>query len=86
VEVIMDSDLVVFYKPGCPFAAKLRLKLRLNRIPFRSARFGMDPQADAAVRAANNGNEVSPTVRIGDRYVGNPTLRQIRTMRSAEVA
>jgi glutaredoxin len=77
----MDSDLIVYYKPGCPFAAKLRVKLALNRIPYRSIRFGEDPQADAAVRAANDGNELSPTVRIGDRYLGNPTVRQIRGVR-----
>jgi glutaredoxin len=86
MEVIVDSDLVVFYKPRCPFAAKLRLKLRLNRMPFRSVRFGVDPESDAAVRAANSGNEVSPTVRVGDRYLGNPTLGQIRAMHTSPVA
>ncbi len=77
----MASDLLVYYRPGCPFAAKLRLKLKLARMSYRAIRFGEDATADAAVREVNDGNEISPTVRVGDRYLTNPTLRQIREAR-----
>jgi glutaredoxin len=79
----MATELLVYFRPGCPFAAKLRLKLRVASMPYRAIRFGQDPAADAAVRDVNDGNEVSPTVRVGDRYLTNPTVRQIRQVQRA---
>jgi len=40
--------------------------------------FGEDSDADEAVRIVSDGNEISPTVRIGEQYLANPTLHQIR--------
>jgi mycoredoxin len=72
------SNLIIYYRPGCPFAAKLRAKLKLARVPYRAVTFGQDATADEAVRNINAGNEISPTVRIGDRYLTNPSVRKIR--------
>ena len=46
----MPSDLIVYYRPGCPFAAKLRAKLKLARMPYSAVTFGQDATADEAVR------------------------------------
>ena len=72
------SNLIIYYRPGCPFAAKLRAKLKLARMLYSAVTFGLDATADEAVRNINGGNEISPTVRIGDRYLTNPSVRQIR--------
>lgn len=72
------SDLIVYYRPGCIFAAKLRAKLQFSRMPYSAVKFGRDPVADEAVRHTNDGDEISPTVRLGDRYLTNPSIRQIR--------
>ena len=74
----VQPDLMVYYRPGCVFAARLRTKLTLARIPYRAVKFGRDSDADKAVRSVNDGNEISPTVRIGDRYLSNPTVHQVR--------
>lgn len=74
----MQSELIVYYRQGCPFAGKLRLKLKLARLPHRAIRFGEDSDADEAVLIVGDGNEISPTVRIGEQYLANPTLHQIR--------
>jgi mycoredoxin len=74
----MHSDLIVYYRPGCPFAAKLRAKLKLARVPYSAVTFGQDATADEAVRNINGGNEISPTVQVGDHYLTNPSISQIR--------
>ena len=79
-----DKDPVVFYKPGCPFGVRLRIALTLTGVPYTALRFRDDEAGAAAVRAVNDGNEISPTVRIGPRYLTNPSLREVRAaVRSA---
>lgn len=70
--------ITVYYRPGCPFAAKLRLRLKLARIPYRTVDFTTDAAAAAEVRGANGGDELSPTVHVGSRYLPNPRLNDVR--------
>jgi mycoredoxin len=67
----------VYYKPGCPFGLRLRLEMRLHGIPFRAVRFRDDEEGAALVRAVNDGNEISPTVRVEDAWLTNPRWRQV---------
>lgn len=73
-----DTEVLVYYKPGCPFAARLRVALTLARIPHRFQPFRHDEERAARVRDANGGNEVSPTVLVKDTYLVNPRLRAVR--------
>lgn len=74
-----DDEPLVYYKPGCPYAARLRAQLTLARVPHRSVRFRDDEAGAAAVRAHHEqGFELSPTVVIGSEYLTNPSLRQVR--------
>ena len=75
----MTDEVVVFHKAGCPFAARLRARLTLARIPYRSVRFADDEVGAAAVRAHHEqGWEVSPTVLVDGRYLSNPSLSDVR--------
>lgn len=74
----VDSEVLVYYKPGCPFAARLRVALTLARLPHGLQPFRRDEEGAARVRDANGGNEVSPTVLVGDTYLVNPSLRAVR--------
>jgi mycoredoxin len=70
---------IVYYKPGCPYAIRLRARLTLARVPHRSVRFRDDEEAASAVRAHHpHGYELSPTVLVGGRYLTNPSLRAVR--------
>jgi mycoredoxin len=77
----MSHSVVVYYRPGCPFAIRLRVALTLHGIPFTSVRFRADESAAAKVRDVNGGNEISPTVRIGDVYLSNPSAQAVREAR-----
>jgi mycoredoxin len=74
-----DDTPIVYYTPGCPYAASLRARLTLARVPHRSVRFRDDEAGARAVRAHHEkGFELSPTVVIGSEYLSNPSLRQVR--------
>ena len=75
--------MVMYTRPGCPFSAKLRLKLGLARIPYTTVNIWQDPEAAALVRSVNDGNELVPTVRIGETFLSNPTVRQVRATLAA---
>jgi glutaredoxin len=75
---LTDADRpVVFYKPGCPFGIRLRTTLTLHRVPHTSVRFRDDERGAASVREINGGNEISPTVRVGSRWLTNPSWREV---------
>ena len=79
-----EGAVTVYVKPGCPFAARLRAKMTLTRLPYREVRFSDDPEGAAAVRAHHpEGYEVSPTVVVGERYLTNPSVREIRAAMAA---
>jgi mycoredoxin len=75
--------LVMYTRPGCPFSMKLRAKLRLARIPYTAVDIWEDPDAAALVRSVNDGNELVPTVRIGERYLSNPSLGEVKAALSS---
>ncbi len=72
------NEPVVYYKPGCPFGIRLRIALTLHRVPHRSLRFRDDEDGAARVRDMNDGNEISPTVNVGGRWLTNPSWREVR--------
>lgn len=76
----VDDDVpVLYYRPGCPYSAKLRAKLTLARVPHRAVRFRDDEAGAAAVRAHHDeGYELSPTVVVGGVYLTNPSVREVR--------
>ncbi len=71
-------DIVLYTRPGCPFSAKLRAKLALARIPYTKVDIWQDKDAAAVVRSVNDGNELVPTVQVGEVFLSNPSVRQIR--------
>ena len=80
----MADRLVVYWRPGCPYCARLRTRLALGRVPYTAVDIHQDPDAAAAVREHNGGDELVPTVRLdGDRWLSNPTYRQLRAAMGA---
>jgi glutaredoxin-like protein len=74
----MPETMTLYWRPRCPYCARLKARLRLARIPFRPVNIWEDGEAAAVVRAVNNGNELVPTVRIGDRFLSNPSFGEVR--------
>jgi mycoredoxin len=73
----MGEPAIVYYKPGCPFGLRLRAALTLRNVPYVAVRLRDDEAGAAAVRAVNDGYEISPTVRVGSTWLSNPRWRQV---------
>lgn len=76
------SDIVVYWRPGCGFCARLFRQLSNAGIPHERVNIWDDPDAAAIVRAAANGNETVPTVVIGPVSLVNPDVEEILAVAS----
>jgi glutaredoxin len=74
----VDGRPVVFWRPGCTYC--MRLRLRLGRSARRAywVNIWRDPAGAAAVRAVNDGNETVPTVVVAGRPHTNPDPGWVR--------
>lgn len=73
-----DGHPIVYWRPGCPYCLRLRLRLGLTARHLHWVNIWQDPDAAATVRAANNGDETVPTVVIAGRHHTNPTPAWVR--------
>ncbi|MET7804717.1 glutaredoxin domain-containing protein [Micromonospora chersina] len=73
-----DGRPVVYWRPGCRYC--LRLRLRLGRRAGRAhwVNIWRDPDGAAAVRAVTGGDETVPTVVLGDQAAVNPEPAWLR--------
>ncbi|WP_416973519.1 glutaredoxin domain-containing protein [Streptomyces sp. 4F14] len=67
-----DGRPVVYWRPGCKYCARLRIRLGADADRVHWVNIWADPDAAARVRAANDGNETVPTVFVAGRPYVNP--------------
>ncbi|MFI6962721.1 glutaredoxin domain-containing protein [Streptomyces sp. NPDC050255] len=70
------AEVVVYWRPGCPYCMKLRLRLAKRR--RTEVNIWRDPEAAAFVRSVADGNETVPTVTVGGKAMVNPSMRQVQ--------
>jgi hypothetical protein len=81
----VDGRPVVFWRPGCTYCMRLRLRLGRGARQAYWVDIWRDPDGAAAVRAANDGNETVPTVVVAGRPHTNPDPRWVREQLSRSV-
>ncbi|MER5417875.1 MULTISPECIES: glutaredoxin domain-containing protein [Streptomyces] len=74
----VDGRPVVFWRPGCKYCIRLRLRLGRSARRAHWVDIWRDPAGAAAVRAANDGNETVPTVVVAGRPHTNPDPAWVR--------
>lgn len=73
-----ESDVTVYWRPGCPFCAALLHRLDKAGLPHDLINIWEDRDAAKTVRSHANGNETVPTVRVGGRWFVNPSIRELK--------
>lgn len=74
---VAPGHAVVFWKPGCAYCEVLLRALGPHpRVTWVNV--WADPDANAEVRAHNDGNELTPTALVGDRVLANPSAGELR--------
>ncbi|MFK0220911.1 glutaredoxin domain-containing protein [Streptomyces vinaceus] len=81
----VDGRPVVFWRPGCKYCVRLRLRLGRSAHQLHWVDVWRDEEGAAAVRAANDGNETVPTVVVAGRPHTNPDAAWVREQLSAPV-
>ncbi|MFF5899194.1 glutaredoxin domain-containing protein [Streptomyces argenteolus] len=71
------GGMVVYWRPGCPYCMKLRLRLRFSCLTYTEVNIWRDKDAAAFVRSVADGNETVPTVSVAGRALVNPSKRQV---------
>ncbi|OPG10105.1 hypothetical protein B1R27_03760 [Streptomyces sp. GKU 895] len=74
----VDGRPVVFWRPGCKYCMRLRIRLGRSARRLHWVDIWSDPAGAEAVRAANDGNETVPTVVVAGRPHTNPDPRWVR--------
>ncbi|MFH8725612.1 glutaredoxin domain-containing protein [Streptomyces termitum] len=73
-----DGRPVVYWRPGCQYCVRLRIRLGRRARRAHWVNIWSDPDAAAAVRAVNDGNETVPTVLLDGRPHTNPDPAPLR--------
>ena len=71
------SEVVFYWRPGCPFCSRLEGALARANVPMAKRNIWDDPDAAAFVRSVADGNETVPTVTVGDRSYVNPSPAEL---------
>ncbi|MHC3474785.1 glutaredoxin domain-containing protein [Streptomyces sp. 7R007] len=80
-----DGWPVVFWRPGCKYCIRLRIRLGRSARQLHWVDIWRDPAGAAAVRAANDGNETVPTVVVAGQPHTNPDPAWVREQLSPSV-
>ena len=67
-----QRGVTVYWRPGCPFTARLRLAVRAHRDKAAWVNIWEDDEGRAFVASVNAGNETVPTVVIDGVAHTNP--------------
>ncbi|THA34562.1 hypothetical protein E6R18_07250 [Streptomyces sp. A1277] len=74
----LDGRPIVFWRPGCAYCMRLRIRLRPRARQLHWVNIWSDPEAAALVRTANDGNETVPTVFVAGTPHTNPDPAWVR--------
>ncbi|MFD7873955.1 glutaredoxin domain-containing protein [Streptomyces sp. NPDC059766] len=74
----VDGRPVVYWRPGCTYCLRLRLRLGRSARSLHWVDIWRDPEGAAAVREANGGNETVPTVVVAGQPHTNPDPAWVR--------
>ncbi|MEU6320836.1 glutaredoxin domain-containing protein [Streptomyces sp. NPDC047009] len=81
----VDGRPVVFWRPGCTYCLRLRIRLGRSARQLHWVDIWRDPAGAAAVRAVNEGNETVPTVIVAGQPYVNPDPSWVREQLSRSV-
>ncbi|MFD7014634.1 glutaredoxin domain-containing protein [Streptomyces sp. NPDC059928] len=74
----IDGQPVVFWRPGCKYCVRLRIRLGRSARQVHWVDIWRDPAGAAEVRAANDGDETVPTVIVAGQPYTNPDPAWVR--------
>ncbi len=72
-----ENDLIFYWRPGCGFCMALERQLSTTDTAITFRNIWEDPEAAAFVRDCAGGNEIVPTIEVGETVLVNPTADEV---------
>lgn len=79
-------EVVLYWRPMCGYCEVLKADLRARGVSFTPVDIWADRSQAAVVAGATGGDEIVPTVQVGDRFLVNPSADQVVAARDAVAA
>jgi mycoredoxin len=78
------SDVTVYWRPMCGYCNELKTELDRRGIDYSDVDIWQDRSKAAIVRSATGGDEIVPTVQVGEEFLVNPSPEAVqRALRAA---
>jgi mycoredoxin len=71
------AGVTIYWRPMCGYCETLKGELRSRGVPFDSVDIWEDRPMAEVVRRATGGDEIVPTVQVGDRFFVNPSADEV---------
>ncbi|HAX06191.1 MAG TPA: NrdH-redoxin [Acidimicrobiaceae bacterium] len=71
------QEVTIFWRPGCGFCMALERQLADSDLTIHFRNIWEDHEAAEFVRAHAQGNEIVPTVQVGETVMVNPTAGDV---------
>jgi mycoredoxin len=68
------ADITVYWRPLCGYCEVLKGELDRRGLRYSSVDIWQDRRQAEVVRAVNRGDELVPTVRVGNEFLINPSI------------
>lgn len=75
--MVQLADVTVYWRPMCGYCELLKRSLQRQGIAFDDVDIWNDREQAEVVKSANNGDELVPTVRVGERFLANPSVDEV---------
>lgn len=71
------ANVTVYWRPLCGYCETLKSALTRRGVAYEAVDIWANREQAEIVKQANNGDELVPTVRVGKRYLPNPSVEQV---------
>lgn len=71
------SNVTLYWRPMCGYCEKLKARLTRRGVTYAAVDIWADRSKAEIVRAATGGDEIVPTVQVGDRFFVNPSADEV---------
>jgi mycoredoxin len=70
---VSAPEVRIYWRPMCGYCDRLKGELARRGIPFEAVDIWSDRAQAEIVKQATGGDEIVPTVQVGDRFLVNPS-------------
>lgn len=77
------AAITVFWRPMCGYCAVLKRDLEERGVEYSSVDIWEDRDRAELVRAATGGDEIVPTVQVGEAFLVNPSIDEVLELAAA---